>query len=99
LAYELIIDNKGKKVEGHSDLCDKFIEIKTSFDNNYEFINFHLFEEVEEFLNKDEYKDYEIIECEECKPRENREELDEEYDDFYEEFPEDDEDNPTCCPF
>jgi CRISPR/Cas system CSM-associated protein Csm5 (group 7 of RAMP superfamily) len=99
LAYELIIDNKGKKVEGHSDLYDKFIEIKTSFDNNYEFINFHLFEEVEEFLNKDEYKDYEIIECEECKLRENREELDEEYDDFYEEFPEDDEDNPTCCPF
>lgn len=99
MAYELIIDNDNKKIEIHSDLCDKFIEIKTGFNNNFEYVNFHLFNEVENFLNKDEYKEYEIAECTECKPVENREKLDEEYDDFYEEFQEDEEDNPTCCPF
>jgi cupin superfamily acireductone dioxygenase involved in methionine salvage len=99
LAYELIIDNENRKIEIHSDLCDKFIDIKTSFDTAFEYINFYLFSEVEEFLEKEEYKDYEVIECEEYRPKENRDELDEEYDDFYEEFLEDDEDNPTCCPF
>jgi len=90
MAYELIIDNEKQKIEMHSDLCDKFMEIKIDFNNNYEYINFHLFSEVENFLNKEEYQDYEIVECEECKPKENQKELDEEYDDFYEEFPEDD---------
>jgi len=99
MAYELIIDDENKKIEIHSDLCDKFIEIKTDFNNNFEYVNFHLFSEVENFLEKDEYRDFNIIECDECKPRENSKELDEEYNDFYEEFAEDDEDNPTCCPF
>jgi hypothetical protein len=99
MAYELIIDNDNKKIEIHSDLCDKFIEIKTGFNNNFEYVNFHLFSEVKNFLNKDKYKEYEIMECSECKPMENKEKLDEEYDDFYEEFSEDEEDNPTCLPF
>ena len=61
MAYELIIDNEKQKIEIHSDLCDRFIEIKTAFDNNYEYINFHLFSEVENFLNKDEYEDFPLL--------------------------------------
>jgi len=99
MAYELMIFPKESKIEVHSDLCDKLIESKDNYllINEIEYINLIDFEEVEEFLNKDEYKGYEIIFCEVCKPEENKEKYDEEYDDFYEEFAEDDEiDNSRC---
>ena len=89
MAYEIIIENN--KAFIHSDLCDKLIEEKTSFDFNKEIVHFNLFEEVEEFI-----KNNELVECEECKAIENKEALDEDYDDFYEEFDEDDEDICAC---
>jgi hypothetical protein len=58
---------------------------------------FHLFSEIEEFLKKEEYKDFEVVMCKVCKPEERRDEYDEEYDDFYEEFDEDDEIDDSRC--
>jgi hypothetical protein len=99
MAYELIIDNQSKKIEVHSDLCDVLMNTKDNFELNnvLEYIKLVNFEEVEGVIGKEEYKDFEVIYCDECKPKENRALLDEEYDDFYEEFDEDDEiDNSRC---
>ena len=91
MAYEIIIENNKGLL--HSDLCDKLIEEKTSFDFNNELIHFQLFEEVEEFAKN---HNIEIIECEICKAIENKEEYDEDYDDFYEEFDDDDDEDCNC---
>ena len=83
-------------MEIHSDMCDEVFDKKDDFEfnNKAEYLNFSLFEEVEEFLER--YKDLEIIFCEKCKP-ETRE-YDEEYDDFYEEFDDEDEEiGDSCC--
>jgi len=97
VAYEVVI--KDNKIYVHYDLCDKLIDLKDDLEyvNSAEFVNLINFAEVEEFLNKDEYKDFEIIYCEECTPKEKQEEYDEEYDDFYEEFDDEEEiDNSRC---
>ncbi len=99
MAYEIIIDAKNKNLEIHYDLCDELMEKKDNFElnNEIEYVGFMNFNEVEEFINKDEYKEFEKIFCESCKPEENKENYDEEYDDFYEEFPEDEDiDNSRC---
>ena len=94
MGYTLIsYDNK---IEVHSDMCDEVFDKKDDFEfnNKAQYLNFALFEEVEEFLEKN--KDEEIIFCEKCKP-ENKE-YDEEYDDFYEEFDDEDEEiGDSCC--
>jgi len=90
MAYDIIIENNKGYI--HSDLCDKLIEEKTSFDFNKEIVNFRLFSEVEEFAKN---HNIELIECEICKPIQNKNSLDEEYDDFYEEFSDDD-DEISC---
>ncbi len=99
MAYELIINEKEKTIEIHSDLCDVLMDKKDNFELNnvLEYIHLMNFDEVDEFLLKDEYKEFEIIYCEECKPKENRAVLDEEYDDFYEEFPEDEDIDDSRC--
>ncbi|WP_456469748.1 hypothetical protein [Caminibacter sp.] len=99
MAYELIIDNKNKNIEVHWDMCDDLMEKKDDFllNNMVEYVNLIDFEEVEAFLNKEEYKEFEKNFCKSCKPEENREKYNEEYDDFYEEFPEDEDiDNSRC---
>ncbi len=95
MAYEIVLNEKNKTIEIHSDLCDELLKQKDDFifNNEVMYINFHLFEEVEEFLSK--HEDYEVIFCEICKPDEKR--YDEEYDDFYEEFSEDDEIDDSRC--
>ena len=94
MGYTLIsYDNK---IEVHSDMCDEVFDKKDDFEfnNKAQYLNFALFEEVEEFLENN--KDVEIIFCENCKP-ENKE-YDEEYDDFYEEFDDEDEEiGDSCC--
>jgi len=99
MAYELIIDTENKKIEVHYDLCDVLFDKKDDFEfnNQVEYINLMNFNEVSEFIDKDEYKDFEITYCESCKPKENSDKYDEEYDDFYEEFDEDDELDDTRC--
>ncbi|WP_456489391.1 hypothetical protein [Caminibacter pacificus] len=97
MAYEIIVNDNEKTIELHSDECDVLIGKKedVEFNNNVLYITFNLFEEIEEFLKN--HEDYEVIECEECKPKENRDVLDEEYDDFYEEFDEDEDIDSTRC--
>ena len=58
-------------------------------------IPFNFFNEIEDYLNS--IDGFDIVECEICKPRENREELDEDYDDFYEEFDDEEEVDDTRC--
>jgi len=97
MGYMLIIDNENKNIEIHSDLCDVVFDKKEdlSVNTKLEFIPFNFFSEVEEYL--DTVEEYEVIECEICKPKENQETLDEDYDDFYEEFDDDEEvDNSRC---
>jgi len=97
MGYMLIIDNKNKQMEIHSDLCDEVFEKKDNFEENgeLEFTPFNFYDEIEEYLKSVE--GFEIIECEICKPIENKEILDEDYDDFYEEFDDDEvEDNSRC---
>ena len=94
MGYTLISYNE--IIEVHSDMCDEVFEKKDDFEFNNEaqYLNFALFEEVDEFLKRNE--DKEIIFCTKCKP-ENRE-YDEEYDDFYEEFDDEDEEiGDSCC--
>jgi len=89
MGYMLIIDNENKNIEIHSDLCDVVFDKKEdlSVNTKSEFIPFNFFSEVKEYL--DTVEEYEVVECEICKPAENKEKLDEEYDDFYEEFDDD----------
>ena len=97
MAYEVILDEKNRTIEIHSDLCDVLLEKKEDFNfsNEVMYISFHLFEEIEEFLKN--HEDYEVSYCEVCKPDENKEYLDEEYDDFYEEFDEDEDIDDSRC--
>jgi hypothetical protein len=97
MGYEVIVSEKDKTIEIHSDICDILIDKKDNYILNNElfYINFNLYEEIEEFLK--EHSDFTIQECEICKPKENKEELDEEYDDFYEEFAEDEDIDNTRC--
>jgi hypothetical protein len=90
MGYMLIIDNENKNIEIHSDLCDVVFEKKERMFLNpqWEFIPFHYYAEIEEYLNNT--VDYEIFKCEICRPEENRNDFDEDYDDIYEEFDEDD---------
>ena len=90
MGYCIVIEND--KFEIHSDMCDKLFEKKEEISfKNLEFIDFRLFEDVEEFLEDKEN----VIFCEYCNPESK--EYDEEWDDFYEEFDEDDEiDNSRC---
>ena len=83
-------------IEIHSDMCDEVFNKKDDFEfnNKAHYLNVALFEEIEEFLNKN--KDAEVIFCEKCKPQ--TKEYDEEYDDFYEEFDDEDEEiGDSCC--
>ena len=90
MGYSVIIDEA--LIEVHSDMCDKLFERKEELSSkNLEFINFNMFDEVEEFIKDKEN----IVFCEECKPESK--EYDEEYDDFYEEFDEDDEEGYSSC--
>ena len=94
MGYTLI--NYDDVIEVHSDMCDEVFDKKDDFEfnNKAHYLNFALFEEVEEFLEKN--KDLEIIFCEKCKPESK--EYDEEYDDFYEEFDDEDEEiGDSCC--
>ncbi len=95
--YELVIDKENQTIEVHWDLCDELMAKKDNYElnNKVEYIAFHLFNEVEDFLKREEYKEFEVVECEVCKPFEN--DYDEEYDDFYEEFDEDDEIDDSRC--
>jgi len=97
MGYMLIIDNENKQVEIHSDLCDVVFDKKDNLELNtkLEFIPFNFFNEIEDYLNT--IDGFDIVECEICKPRENREELDEDYDDFYEEFDDEEEVDDTRC--
>jgi len=97
MAYELIVNENEKKVEIHSEVCDELIAKKedVNFNNEVFYLVLNLFDEVEDFIKN--HEDYEITECEVCKPRENREILDEEYDDFYEEFDDDEDIDSTRC--
>ncbi len=97
MAYELIINEKDKRIEIHSDLCDVLMQRKDDFvfNNCVEYVHLMNFDEVVEVLKK--YEDFEKKYCLECKPDENRDGLDEDYDDFYEEFAEDDEIDDTRC--
>ena len=97
MAYEVIFNEKDKIIEIHSDMCDILINKKDNhiLNNELFYINFNLYEEVEEFLK--EHTDFTIQECEICKPKENKTVLDEEYDDFYEEFAEDEDIDNTRC--
>jgi len=83
-------------IEVHGDMCDEVFEKKDDFEfnNKANYIDFATFEEVEEFLNKNQ--DAEIVFCEKCTPQ--AKEYDEEYDDFYEEFDDEDEEiGDSCC--
>ena len=97
MAYMIIIDNENKQIEIHSDLCDVVFDKKDNLELNtkLEFIPFNFFNEIEDYLNT--IDGFDIVECEICKPRENREELDEDYDDFYEEFDDEEEVDGTRC--
>jgi hypothetical protein len=97
MGYMLIIDNENKQIEIHSDLCDVVFDKKDNLELNtkLEFIPFNFFNEIEDYLNT--IDGFDIVECEICKPRENREELDEDYDDFYEEFDDEEEVDDTRC--
>ena len=98
MAYMIIIDNENKQIEIHSDLCDVVFERKDDLKLNtkLEFAPFNFYSEIEEYLkNLDE--DFEVINCEICKPKENREAFDEDYDDFYEEFDDDEDYDETRC--
>jgi hypothetical protein len=97
MAYMIIIDNENKQIEIHSDLCDVVFDKKDNLELNtkLEFIPFNFFNEIEDYLNS--IDGFDIVECEICKPRENREELDEDYDDFYEEFDDEEEVDGTRC--
>ena len=97
MGYMLIIDNENKQIEIHSDLCDVVFDKKDNLELNtkLEFIPFNFFNEIEDYLNS--IDGFDIVECEICKPRENREELDEDYDDFYEEFDDEEEVDGTRC--
>ena len=88
MGYSIVIEDK---IEVHCDMCDELFKRKEEISfKNLEFINFNLFDEVEEFI-----KNKEAVFCTICNPQ-NRE-CDEEWDDFYEEFGEDDEiDNSRC---
>jgi hypothetical protein len=94
----IIIDNENKQIEIHSDLCDVVFDRKDDLKLNtkLEFAPFNFYSEIEEYLkNLDE--DFEVINCEICKPKENREAFDEDYDDFYEEFDDDEDYDETRC--
>ncbi len=97
MAYEIILDEENKTIELHSDVCDALMEKKDNFELNNKlfYVGLNLYEEVEEFIKN--HEDYEVVECEICKPSENKEILDEEYDDFYEEFDEDEDIDSTRC--
>ena len=98
MAYMIIIDNENKQIEIHSDLCDVVFDRKDDLKLNtkLEFAPFDFYSEIEEYLkNLDE--DFEVINCEICKPKENREAFDEDYDDFYEEFDDDEDYDETRC--
>ena len=92
MGYSVVIEENGNMIEVHSDMCDKLFEKKdeVSF-KNMEFINYNLFDEVEEFLDGKEN----VVFCEVCNPQ-NRQ-YDEEWDDFYEEFDDEDEIDDTRC--
>ena len=93
MGYTLI--SYDKIIEVHNDMCDSVFEKKddVEFNNKAHYVDFATFEEVEEFLNKNQ--DVEILFCEECNPESK--EYDEEYDDFYEEFDDEEEiDNSRC---
>jgi len=89
MGYMLIIDNENKKMQIHSDLCDVVFETKEDLNLNtkLEFIPYNFYSEIEDYLKN--VPEYEVVDCEICKPKENRENLDEDYDDFYEEFDDD----------
>jgi hypothetical protein len=97
MGYEIVVDEKNKIIEIHSDVCDRVIEKKDDYQLNNElfYVGFNLFEEVEEFLKN--HEGFEIVECSECEPIKNKEILDEMYDDFYEEFDEDEDFDSTRC--
>ena len=98
MAYMIIIDNENKQIGIHSDLCDVVFDRKDDLKLNtkLEFAPFNFYSEIEEYLkNLDE--DFEVINCEICKPKENREAFDEDYDDFYEEFDDDEDYDETRC--
>jgi hypothetical protein len=98
MAYMIIIDHENKQIQIHSDLCNVVFESKDNLTQNtkLEFTPFNFYSEIEEYLkNLDE--DFEVINCDICKPKENQEILDEEYDDFYEEFDDDEDYDETRC--
>lgn len=78
-------------IEVHSDMCDKMFEKKDDyqFNNKAHYLEFFIFDEVENFLNNENNKNKEIIFCDKCNP--SSREYDEEGDDFYVEFDDDDE--------
>lgn len=95
MGYTLI--NYDEVIEVHSDMCDEVFDKKDNFEfnNKAQYLNFALFEEVEEFLKKEDSEN-KIVFCDKCKP-ESRE-YDEEYDDFYEEFDDEEEEiGDSCC--
>ena len=90
MGYAVVIEDD--KIEVHSDMCDRLFEKKEEISfKNMEFVNFIVFEEVEEFLKEKEN----VVFCDICKPQ--TKEYDEEWDDFYEEFDEEDEIDDTRC--
>jgi len=97
MGYMVIIDNENKIIEIHSDLCDLVFDKKDDLNLNtkLEFIPFNFYSEIEDYLNNAE--GFNVQNCVECRPDENREELDEDYDDFYEEFDDDEEFDGTRC--
>ncbi len=90
MGYTVVIDEKIMEV--HSDMCERLFERKDEISfKNMEFIDFNMFDEVEEFLKE---KDN-VVFCEKCKPESRK--YDEEWDDFYEEFDDEDEIDETRC--
>ena len=90
MGYTIIIDEQIMEV--HSDMCERLFERKDEISfKNMEFIDFNMFDEVEEFLKE---KDN-VVFCEKCKPESRK--YDEEWDDFYEEFDDEDEIDETRC--
>ena len=97
MGYMLIIDNENRTIQVHSDMCDVVFDKKDdlSVNTKLEFIPFNFYSEVEDYLKTVE--DFEVSECDLCRPAQNRDELDEDYDDFYEEFDDDEEVDGTRC--
>ncbi len=90
MGYTVVMDEN--IVEVHSDMCEKLFEKKDEISfKNIEFIDFNLFNEVEDFLKGKEN----IVFCDVCNPQ--TKEYDEEWDDFYEEFDDEDEIDDTRC--